>query len=120
MSYKSRKDLSIYKSYEVESTFIEILNSKKGNVIVGCIYRHPSMSLAEFNDYYLNKLLDNLSRENKSIFSLGDFNVNLLNYDNDSQTNEFLDSLTLLCPNLLYLPQFVITAPICNNFCTNL
>ena len=94
MSYKPRNDLCIYKSYEIESSFIEISNSKKANVIVGCIYRHPSMSLSEFNDHYLKKLLDRLSRENKSIFLLGDFNVNLLNYDTDTNTNEFLDSLT--------------------------
>ena len=58
LSYKPRKDLMIYKSYELESTFIEISNSKKANIIVGCIYRHPSMSLLEFNEHYLNKLLD--------------------------------------------------------------
>ena len=40
LSYKPRNDLCIYKSTELESTFIEILNPKKINVIVGCIYRH--------------------------------------------------------------------------------
>ena len=33
------------------------------------------------NSDYLNELLDKLSKENKTIFFLGDFNVNLLNYD---------------------------------------
>ena len=42
------------------STFIKILNPKKPNVIVGCIYRHPQMDLNEFNDYYINNLLDKL------------------------------------------------------------
>ena len=50
-----------------ESTFIEILNPKKTNVIVGCIYRHPHMDLNEFNDYYVYNLLDKLSKENKAI-----------------------------------------------------
>ena len=40
LSYKPRNDFCIYKSTESESTFIEILNPKKINVIVGCIYRH--------------------------------------------------------------------------------
>ena len=42
---------------------------------------------------YLNKLLENISKEQKSAFLLGDFNVNLLNYNEHNQTNEFLDSL---------------------------
>ena len=36
------------------------------------------MDLADSNSTYLNKLLENISKEQKSIFLLGDFNVNLL------------------------------------------
>ena len=93
LSYKCRNDLNIYKKNELESTFIEIVNPRKSNIIVGVIYRHPSMDLADFNCNYLNKLLENVSKEQKSIFLLGDFNVNLLNYNEHNQKNEFLDSL---------------------------
>ena len=93
LSYKCHNDLNIYKKNELESTFIEIVNPKKSNILVGVIYRHPSMDLADFNCNYLNKLLENISKEQKSIFLLGDFNVNLLNYNEHNQTNEFLDSL---------------------------
>ena len=41
----------------------------------------------------MNKLLENISKEQKSVFLLGDFNVNLLNYNEHNQKNEFLDSL---------------------------
>ena len=41
----------------------------------------------------LFKLLENISKEQKSVFLLGDFNVNLLNYKERNQTNEFLDYL---------------------------
>ena len=77
----------------MESTFIEIVNPKKSNIIVGVIYRHPSMDLNDFNCNYLNQLLENISKEKKFIFLLGDFKVNLLNYNEHNQTNEFLDSL---------------------------
>ena len=93
LSYKCRNDLNIYKKIELESTFIEIVNPKKSNIIVRGIYRHPSMDLADFNCNYLNQLLENISKEKKFIFLLGDFNVNLLNYNEHNQTNEFLDSL---------------------------
>ena len=52
------------------------------------------MDLTDFNCNYLNQLLENISKEKKYIFLLGDFNVNLLNYNEHNQTNGFLDSLT--------------------------
>ena len=93
LPYKCRSDLNIYKKNELESTFIETVNPRKPNIIVRVIYRHPSMELADFNRNYLNKLLENTSKEQKSILLLGDFNVNLLNYNEHNETNEFLDSL---------------------------
>ena len=60
---------------------------------MGVIYRHPSVDLTDFNCSYLNKLLENISKEQKFVFLLGDFNVNLLNYNEHNQTNKFLDSL---------------------------
>ena len=51
------------------------------------------MDLTDFYCNYFNKLLANISKEQKSVFLLGDFNVNLLNYNEHGQTNEFLDSL---------------------------
>ena len=41
LSYKCCNDLNIYKKNELESTFIEIVNPKKSNIVVGVIYRHP-------------------------------------------------------------------------------
>ena len=67
LSCKPRNDLCIYKSTEVEPTFTEILSPKKTNVIVGCIYCHPHIDLNEFNDCYINNLLDKLSKENKTV-----------------------------------------------------
>ena len=92
---KLRNELIIYKINELESTFVEIVNPKKSNIIVGVIYRYPSMDLTDFNSNDLNKLLNNISKEQKSIFLLGDFNVNLLNYNEHNQTNEFFDSLSI-------------------------
>ena len=51
------------------------------------------MYLNDFNINYLNNLPDKVSKEQKSVFLLGDFNVNLLNYNNHNPTNELLDSL---------------------------
>ena len=59
------------------------------------------MDLTEFNHNYLNKRSMNISKEQKSIFLLGDFNINLLNYNEHNQKNEFLDSLA--CNSFIHL-----------------
>ena len=51
------------------------------------------MDLKKFNINYLNKLLEIISKEQKSIFLMWDFNLNLLNHNNHNQNQEFLDSL---------------------------
>ena len=71
----------IYKSADLESAFIEIINHKKSTILVGCIFSHSVMNLNEFNDCYLNELSHKLSSENKPVILLGDFNVDLMKYD---------------------------------------
>ena len=101
-----RKDLdsAIYKPYVLESKFREIINPRKKNIIVGCIYRHPSMDLNEFNENYLHPLLEKLSVTNKNIFLLGDFNADLLKSDIESNISDFLDILTsnMFIPHIIY------------------
>ena len=65
---KRREDLEkiMYKSRELESVFIEVINEGKKNKIYGCIYRHPSMEIDEFNKTHLGPLLEKLSREKKN------------------------------------------------------
>ena len=60
------------------------------------IYCHPHMDFTEFNEYYINNLLHKLSKENKTVFLLVDYYRDLLNYDQHSLTNEFLDSLSYM------------------------
>ena len=50
------------------------------------------MDVLDFNSL-TDRLLDKISKEQKQIFLLGDFNINLLNYNEHQLTKEFLDSL---------------------------
>lgn len=93
LKYRVRNDLKINKAKELESTFIEILNKKDKNIIIGCIYKHPKMPIYEFMESYMNILLIKLQNGNKNKMLLGDFNINLLNYDSDPNTTEFADSM---------------------------
>ena len=67
LRYKTRIDLKLYKEKELESTFLEIIepNNKK-NEIIGCMYKHPIVPVAEFTNDYMGPLLEKLSREKKN------------------------------------------------------
>ena len=73
--------MKIYKKFELESTFIEIINPRKSNIIVGVIYKHPKMDVTDFNNNFLNNLLKKINQEQKKVFLLGDFNVDLMHYN---------------------------------------
>ena len=45
------------------------------------IYRHLPTDFTDFDCSNLNKLSENISKEQKFNFQLEDFNVNLLNYN---------------------------------------
>ena len=45
INYKVHKDLNIYGAKELESIFIETITKNRKNCIIGCIYKHPKMSI---------------------------------------------------------------------------
>ena len=55
--------------------------------------------------------MDKLSKENRTVFLLGDFNMDLMNYDQHLLTNEFLESLS----SHILLPHIVQPTRIRNN-----
>ena len=55
LSYKPRTDLKIYKANQLESTFVEIINPKKSNIVTGCLWcssRVSSWHTVVSNLYY--------------------------------------------------------------------
>ena len=92
--YKVRNDLKMYKSKNLESIFIEIINTNNKNIVVGCVYHHPSMDANQFSEHYLSILNEKLLLEkNKEIILMGDFNINLLRYNEDHNSTDFLDQI---------------------------
>ena len=104
INYKIRKDLQIYKSKELELTFIEVLElgMPRNNMIMGCIYRHTSLELSEFKNHFLSVLLEKILKEKKPVVLLRDFNTDLLKYDHDDEVADFLDAVysKLLLPDI--------------------
>ena len=54
-----------------------------------CAYRHPNADVKKFNDH-IDQIMQKISKENKLLFLMGDFNVNLLNYESHIDTNDFI------------------------------
>ena len=78
---------------EFQCKFIEIINEKGANIILGVVYRHPKKaSDNKFTDT-LQEKLDIISKEHKIIMLMGDFNYNLLKYGNDPKVNHFTNTM---------------------------
>ena len=65
------------------------------------------MDITDFKQNCLNGLLDKISKEEKNIFILGDFNSNFLNYNEHRPTNDFLYPLgsSSLLPSIMKLTR---------------
>ena len=92
IDYKIRTDLCLFDDI-AECIWIEIDRQKIGspkNIILGCLYRIPGQNPDLFNTY-LSSTLTSVSRENKTIYHTGDYNLDLIKHDTHPPTNEFLN-----------------------------
>ena len=89
---KLRPDLHIEGS---EDLFIEMLNDKGENVIVGIIYRPPNHNLDNFLSK-LDEFLSIIAQENKEVYLMGGYNIDLLSTENNN-TLKISICFILLC-----------------------
>ena len=77
----------------------------KRNLIVGCIYRHPTskISVDDFTNVHLDPILHKISIEKKQCVIMGDFNIDLLKYHTDNNSITFFNNLSshLFTPRVL-------------------
>ena len=91
VKYKRRNDLEFSSPRELESLFIEIENPDK-NLIVGGLYKHPNCSNIELI-LHLQKMLQLIQFEKKHLILMGDFNINLLDYNEKETVSDFINFL---------------------------
>ena len=103
-------ELSMYEAGKMESVFLEILNDKKKNTIIGCIYRHPTMDVKSFNEKYFNNVISKITTEKKICYLAGDFNIDLLQSDSNALIKDFFDTLT----TNLFVPHITLPTRITN------
>ena len=93
-NFKSRYDILRSIKTVGESVFVEIEQASSKNILIGCFYRHHSL-LKEFNEQFLSKTLIQISKEKyKTCILLGDWNANLLDYEDHKDTEDFYELLS--------------------------
>ena len=101
MTVVHRVDLSIFNEF-IKSVFVEILNDvfRMGkSIVVGVIYRPPGSDFSQRN-ILSNEFLSKIQKKGRICYLLGDYSINLFNYEVHSTTAEFLD--------LMYSHSFVL------------
>ena len=74
----------------LESITVELHIEKGKNIVVSCIYRTPGSNINTFSEYLDNFLYN---EKNKSVYIIGDTNIDLMKYDDHVPTKDFLDML---------------------------
>ena len=99
LDYKIQSNLTFDNSKSTDSLFVEVTIPKEKNIIIGVVKRAPDSNLRAFVKCF-NEVIDRISKENKLCYLMGDFNVNLMNYQSCNLMGEFLDGMysNLLCP----------------------
>ena len=103
LEFSRRSDLDISDD-GIESCWIELARTAQKNIVIGCVYRHPKGKRDLFHSI-LKKQLEQLNTKGHEVLVLGDLNENLLKYNEDKQTSEYLDMLL----SLGFMP--IITKP---------
>ena len=73
---------------EVVSLEIALKNCKKA--LIYCIYRAPKTDLEQLNEFISNFCRNT---RNKTVYLCSDFNIDLLQHDTNTSTNNFIDHL---------------------------
>ena len=124
IDYNQRKDLQLNSPTNYESIFIEIFFPNKRNLIVGCIYRHPTSKIPveDFTNLHLDPILHKISIEKKQCVIMGDFNIDLLKYHNDINSMTFFNNLSshLFTPYILQPTRLTSKSLIDNIFFNSL
>ena len=92
VEYKILKECTFSDPEVIESIFVEIIVPQGKNIIVGCVYRPPNQNTSLFLEKF-NDILTINTKDNKHCYVMGDFNLDLLQYNHHVPTQEFIDSL---------------------------
>ncbi len=81
-------------SFAIECVVVEIKSEKSKNLLISCVYRAPATNVDTFKDK-LSEMYSSINNK-KHVFVCGDFNIDLLNPNGQTQTKTFINSMFCL------------------------
>ena len=87
LEFKLRNDIDIYGN-EIVTCSVEIISSKSRNFIVTGVSRPPKGDIKVFKKY-CKDFLKKKSTNSKTVFMVGDLNINFFDYDNNALVKPF-------------------------------
>ena len=85
---------------ECEDMWLNIKLPNHKQFVTAAIYRHPRHNFEKFQYAFVNSI-EKLNKNNTKFYIFGDFNINLLQYQNDSKIKLYVDLLN--CYDCRYL-----------------
>ena len=90
-TYKCRKDLYM-KINNCEDVWVEVKTNSRKPIIITSIYRHPKQNFLNFQDTFM-KAIDNVSKSKLRYYLFGDWNINLIKYNENNNVKFYVDML---------------------------
>ena len=121
INYKVRNDLKL-ECDQCSSITVEVLNEKSKNILITVVYKPPNINPSHFNEK-LDVFLTKLSQDNKLNMVMGDFNLDLLQFQAHNPTEDFLNMMySHNLEPLIFRPTRVVpnTATLLDNIFTNI
>ena len=89
LNFKLRNDLSACDDNS-EIISIEIINRTTKNIIINAIYRLPVGKIKPFKNT-LKDILSKNSKSNKTMYLVGDLNLNVIDYESNTKVKNFFN-----------------------------
>ena len=89
--YIVKNDLTLNNTC-MQSLFIEILNGKEKNIVIGIIYRAPNSNFSDFISH-MERMLLKLKVLDLPCYIMGDFNIDLLKYVSNENPRLWLSNM---------------------------
>ena len=93
LEYKMRTDCNYSDPEVIESLFVELDNPFGKNIVVSVVYGPPNLS--RFLEVF-NEILLNITRGGKTCYVAGDYNLDILHYNDQAETE--------ICRQFIFAP----------------
>ena len=80
--YTEEPDMTILTEY-LGCIFVDVVcvaNKTKPNMLIGVVYRPPNTDITRSTEH-ITQIIKSMKTDVKQCYKMGDFNINLLNYD---------------------------------------